>query len=129
MDNHKPSHNNKILPTEAGAQAEKIACQYLMKNGLDYIDKNYRTNAGEIDLIMQDQEYRVFVEVRARQQGDYGSSIETVTLSKQQRIIRAAKHYLQKKELFDKIDCRFDVIGIDAEKITWIKNAFMIHSG
>lgn len=69
----------------------------------------------------------IFVEVRFRRQANYGSSIETVRPDKQSRIIRSAKHYLQMHDLYDEVDCRFDVIGLDSsDKIVWIKDAFQV---
>ena len=76
---------------------------------------------------MEDGEDLVFVEVRLRCNADHGSSIETVTPTKQRRIIRTALHYLQATQQYDQVECRFDVIGIDAQqKITWIKDAFQV---
>ena len=108
-----------------GNQAEALACSYLQKQGLRLIERNYRIKSGEIDLIMQDKGVRVFIEVRCRFNPNYGSGIETVTALKRRRIVSATKHYLLEHNLYDKIDCRFDVIGIDAaQRITWIPNAF-----
>lgn len=116
-----------------GKEAESQACQYLVSQGLVFEDKNYRCPTGEIDLIMKDKTYLVFVEVRLRRDGDYGHGIETVTKAKRGRIIRSALHYLQHKKLLDKIYCRFDVIGLSSlgllppnEKFLWIKNAFEV---
>ena len=110
-----------------GQCAEFIAQRYLESQGLQCVEKNYSCRSGEIDLIMSDKETLVFIEVRSRQKADYGSSIETVQWNKQSRIIRSALHYLQKKGLYDQIDCRFDVIGLDnLQKIVWIKDAFQV---
>ena len=62
---------------------------------------------------MKDKDYYVFIEVRMRQNPEHGSSAESVTLSKQRRIIRSALHYLQKNDRMDKVDRRFDVLAID----------------
>jgi putative endonuclease len=67
------------------------------------------------------------VEVRYRKKARLGSGIESVTKSKQQKIIRAAKYYLLENKLFNKVNCRFDVIASwpnDAQKIQWVKDAF-----
>ncbi len=115
------SHKDK------GRQAEQAAQAYLEARQLYLIDRNYSCRYGEIDLIMQDKKVLVFIEVRSRQTSDYGSSIETVGLHKQSHIIRSALHYLQSKHLYDQIDCRFDVIGLDKlGNIVWIKDAFQV---
>lgn len=110
-----------------GKAAETLARHYLEEKGLILREKNYRYFGGEIDLIMQDQEIIVFVEVRLRNNKDYGSGFETITKSKQYKIIKTASHFLTKNNLFNKCFCRFDVISIqDKENITWIKNAFHV---
>ena len=115
------------IQQQTGALGEWEAQQYLEAQGLIFVDKNYKIKQGEIDLIMKDEEYHVFIEVRCRYHPDFGSSIETVTPGKQRRIIRTALHYLQKKDLLDQTDCRFDVVGIDAaRRIVWIKDAFQV---
>lgn len=115
------------LPTSQfiGSAAEDQACCYLQQHGLILIEKNYRRPQGEIDLIMRDQDYLVFVEVRFRQEADYGNSLETVSKHKQYRIIKTALCYLQEEKLLDKVNCRFDCIGIDStQNELWVKNAF-----
>lgn len=115
------------IQQQTGQLGEKEARRYLEAQGLTFVDKNYNTKGGEIDLIMKDGEYLVFCEVRCRYNPDFGSSIDTIQPTKQRRIIRTSLHYLQKKKLMDQIDCRFDVIGIDgSQRIIWIKDAFQV---
>lgn len=118
-------------PTQQlGHLAEQEACSFLENHGLNLLTANYSCSGGEIDLIMQDGDYRVFVEVRYRKNSRLGSGIESVTKSKQQKIIRAAKHYLISNNLYDKIKCRFDVIASwpnDKQKIQWVKDAFRVN--
>ena len=71
----------------AGTGAEDLACAYLQQNGLRLLARNYRCRSGEIDLIMRDGEYLVFVEVRYRKREAFGSAAETVSSSKRARII------------------------------------------
>jgi putative endonuclease len=110
---------------EIGQISEKTASAYLQKQGLKLIEKNFRCAQGEIDLIMKDKNYLVFVEVRFRKHRDYGNSIETISHNKQIHLIRTAQYYLQQHSLMYKANCRFDVLGLNREeKITWIKNVF-----
>lgn len=110
---------------KTGSLAEDLACNYLSKQGLTLVSRNYYCRLGEIDLIMRDKSYLVFIEVRYRNNSSFGSGAESVTLSKQAKLIKTAQFYLQQKKLIDKISCRFDVISVkDREKIEWIKNAF-----
>lgn len=70
----------------------------------------------------------VFVEVRYRKNTRFGSATDTVTPSKQAKIIRSAQRYLQQHKEFDEYICRFDVVGLESDlkypKINWIKDAF-----
>ena len=80
---------------DKGNHYEKLAKRYLEQQGLLWQQSNYRTRLGEIDLIMQDKQQLVFVEVRFRRHSQYGSGADTITHQKQQRIIKAAQHFLQ----------------------------------
>lgn len=89
---------DKFNQTE-GRTAETLACDFLQKQGLKLIQKNFNCPCGEIDLIMQDKEAVVFVEVRLRRHSHLGTAIETVNRQKQQKLIKTALLYLQKKTL------------------------------
>lgn len=109
-----------------GAQAENQAEKFLQQQGLVLQQKNFRCKAGEIDLIMRDQQYLVFIEVRLRSNRHFSSAVESVTWQKQQKITRAAQIYLLKHNLLDKVRCRFDVVTFDhlSGQPQWIKDAF-----
>ncbi len=63
-----------------GQAAEDIASRYLQKQGLVSVDSNFFSRRGEIDLIIRDNDYLVFIEVRYRKQTDYGHPLETINL-------------------------------------------------
>ena len=107
-----------------GQEAELIAAKYLNAQGLKLVTRNYRSRFGEIDLVMQDGASLVFVEVRLRKNKLFGGAEESITASKQHKIVITAEYYLQQH---GNQNCRFDVILMDKEdarNITWIKNAF-----
>lgn len=112
-----------------GEKAEQQALLFLQKQGLRLIVQNYTCYSGEIDLIMNDGIDIVFIEVRSRSRTDYGLASETITLSKQRKIIHTATHFLQKRECLYKVNSRFDIVAIQfvANKwqLEWIKNAFL----
>ncbi|TNE76619.1 MAG: YraN family protein [Gammaproteobacteria bacterium] len=119
--------------TTEGAKAESWAQNYLERQGLRIVTKNYRTRRGEVDLIMQHGETLVFVEVRLRTHKQFASAAQSIDHRKQQRIISAAQHYLQHQELWENIPCRFDAIclGKDADnsdsyQVEWLQNAFSL---
>ncbi len=82
---------------DIGQNFEKMACVYLQKQGLKLKDKNANFRVGEIDLIMTDHDQLVFVEVRYRKDNQYGGALASVTVQKQQKLIKAAQIYLQKE--------------------------------
>lgn len=127
-------HSRKI-----GAEAESTARQFLEKHGLTFKEKNFIAMnpagkiCGEIDLIMLDSTCYIFTEVKLREQADYGDTLEIITAQKQGRIKLAAKYYLTAHDLWDRVNCRFDVVGITPSRdarhhpiIVWIKNAFEV---
>lgn len=123
-----------------GQQAEDLVCHYLQKQKLKLVTRNYSCRYGEIDLIMRDKASLVFIEVRYRQNPSFGSSLETINWTKQNKVIRTAEYYLLTHHLPEKTACRFDVVGVkpsalalwqivsisklDRAQVEWIKNAF-----
>lgn len=114
------------MSQKIGFAAEEQARDYLTAQGLKWISSNYCCRVGEIDLIMRDSDFLVFIEVRARSTRAFGGAVASVTHSKQQKIIKTALCYLQAHKLQDKQPSRFDVVSLDGmpPRITWIKNAF-----
>ena len=109
---------------KVGGWYEKIAANYLEKNGLQIKVMNYRCKLGKIDLIARDGDELVFVEVKYRSSGANGDAIESVGYGKRKTISRVAKFYLMTHYHTVDLCCRFDVIGINGNRIKWLKNAF-----
>lgn len=93
-----------------GALGETLAAQMLERKGYRILARNYRTRAGEIDLIAADAQYLVFAEVKLRADARHGAPREFVTLAKQRRIIAAAEAWLCTSS--EQGQPRFDVIEI-----------------
>jgi len=110
-----------------GLQAQQAAEKHLQNKGYAILERNYRTMAGEIDLIARLENYVVFVEVKYRKNTKYGYPREAVNVTKQKRIINTAMQYIAEKQLTSQ-DFRFDVIEVLADeqlmKIMHIENAF-----
>jgi putative endonuclease len=104
-----------------GQAGEDEALAYLQRSGLRLLERNYRCKGGEIDLVMQERDAVVFVEVRKRAGKTFGGAAASVTPAKQQRLIIAAQHYLQRYRMPPA--CRFDVIAVDGTEMVWLKNA------
>jgi putative endonuclease len=112
---------------EKGGQAEVYARKYLIKQGLIWGSSNYRTRAGEIDLVMQTRcGTLVFVEVRQRASAAFGGAAASVTRRKQEKLIKAASYYLMTHPNEGNQGVRFDVLALDGNppRVTWIKQAF-----
>lgn len=108
-----------------GAQAEQVAAQFLQKNGLRLIQRNFRCRFGEIDLILRDGETLIFAEVRQRSRGDFGGAAASIDAHKQRRLILTAQHYLASLPHIP--PCRFDAVLLDAaDNVEWVKNAFEV---
>jgi len=111
-----------------GRRAERWAALYLRFRGYRVVERNYRTKAGEIDIIAEKGATLAFVEVKARSHGAYGSPREAVDEHKRRRITAAAALYLAgKRGRWDSL--RFDVVtvekgGLLGLRIEHVKGAF-----
>lgn len=109
-----------------GEAVERLVARWLVDQGLVPVAANQHAKGGELDLVMRDGETLVFVEVRHRADTRHGHPLETITATKQRRLVRAARFYLQRNRL--SCPCRFDVvavIGLPPElDIQWVVNAF-----
>ena len=96
-----------------GEEGEARAADYLVRQGLTLLEKNFKTQFAEIDLIAREGDWICFVEVKTRSSLGKGIPAEAVTRSKQQKIILAAQYFLKKKKManprfrFDVVDVRF----------------------
>jgi putative endonuclease len=111
-----------------GKIAEDIAADYLTKQDLKLIDRNFHCRFGEIDLIGLEQELLVFVEVRYRKNEHYLAVVETIDQHKCRKLVITSEYYLSRHKMYRSYQCRYDVIAITGELnkpvIEWIKNAF-----
>ena len=121
---NSPTNTRRI-----GAQYEAQAAQYLEQAGLTLIARNWYCRYGEIDLICCEANYLIFVEVRYRRHHQWGGAIESITHTKQQRLLRSAETFLQQHCQYQDYSCRFDAVFIskmldNSLDFNWIKNAF-----
>ena len=90
---------------------ESLAVKHLKARGCEILAQNYRARRGEIDIVVQDGEFTVFVEVKTRRSLRFGLPQAAVTRQKQRQISKVALAYLQAQNLLD-APCRFDVVAI-----------------
>lgn len=95
---------------DLGQLGEDLALNYLLKKGFTLQEKNYKFVKAEIDLVMYDGNFLVFVEVKTRQTAEIGEPYLAVTKSKQKQIIKAAHQYIVSRDL--DVHARFDVVSI-----------------
>lgn len=103
--------NNKSLNKQIGDKGEMLAKDYLEKNGLKIVERNYYKNKGEIDIIAFDKEVIVFIEVKLRNSLKYGHPLESINKKKIDKLINTASLYLQENKLESR-NIRFDVVSI-----------------
>lgn len=115
-----------------GRKGEDLAAEHLLKGGYRIIERNYRNNYGEIDIIALDLSRKiptfVFIEVKTRKNDLFSHPSEAVTRKKQMQISRVAMAYLAKNNLAEKAS-RFDVVAIllpddGLASVDLIQNAF-----
>ena len=111
-----------------GKLGEDLAVAELERRGYAILTRRYRTRHGEIDIVARDGDTIVFVEVKLKTAGEFGTAAESVTPWKQKRVVAMAVDYLARNRLMDR-PCRFDVVAIDlleggSPRITVITSAF-----
>jgi putative endonuclease len=97
---------------DAGDEAERTACAFLEKGGMRVVERNFRARGGEIDIVAREGDILVFVEVRYRNEEEFGAPEETVGLPKRRRIASAAREYLSRIPLSSWAEARFDVVAV-----------------
>lgn len=109
---------------QKGSCYENIAASFFESKGYVILEKNYRRQTGEIDLIADDHGVLVFAEVKYRARNAKGYPYEAVNAAKMRRIYRTAEWYLKEHRVPQGRPCRFDVVSILGEEVTHIVNAF-----
>ena len=113
---------------DTGILGEKLAKDFLKKQGYRIIETNYRCPPGEIDIIAKHKESLVFIEVRAKKSLEFGSPEESITPTKMERLRAAASHYQQAHSNLP-LSWRIDVVAVELDqkgkpsRIELIKNA------
>ena len=117
--------SKKITSSQKGKLAEKLAIDYLLAKGFELLACNYYTRHGEIDIIVQNKEFTVFVEVKYRKSKTFYHPRETVNSPKIKKILASSNDYIQKNNLNDH-NFRFDIIEISGSDfiLEHLENAF-----
>lgn len=97
---------------QLGAWGEDVAARYLLRHGYTILERNVRTRYGELDVIAQDGDTLVFIEVKTRRRGEFGSPALAVDWRKRRRLSQLALVYVGDRPL----GIRFDIIAITVPK-------------
>lgn len=110
---------------QTGRLGEELACDVLKKKGYEIVERNFRSNYGEIDIIAKKQDEIYFIEVKTRKNAVRAYACEAVDFRKQDRIIKTSEYFLQVNNLMEKT-VHFDVfeIYVEDKKYKYIKDCF-----
>jgi putative endonuclease len=116
-------------PRRLGDVWESRATEFLRSQGVRIIARGYSCRLGELDIVGCDESCLVVVEVRARGRGSLGTALESIGRHKQQRIVRATRHFIMRHPEWFSRPIRFDVIAVDDidtthPELRWVKHAF-----
>ncbi len=105
-----------------GRDGEDRAAAFLEKAGYRVVRRNLRLPGGEIDLVCRDRDVIVFVEVKLRTNGRFGSALGAVNGAKRDTLRRLAADFVQ--IVAPNAHFRFDVVAVDGDRMTLHRNAF-----
>ncbi|WP_223034587.1 YraN family protein [Hanstruepera marina] len=111
---------------ELGKKGEKLAVDYLLENGYDIVERNYRFDKAEVDIIAQLNDVLAIVEVKARSTADFGDPQDFVKPKQIKNLVKAVDEYVTVNDL--DVEVRFDIIAITkvgkGYNIEHLENAF-----
>lgn len=95
-----------------GRYGENATARRLAADGWEILDRNWRCPQGELDIVARDGADGVFVEVKTRRTGEFGSAVEAVDERKLARLRRLAAAWLESHPERRFVGIRIDVIGV-----------------
>ncbi len=109
-----------------GKQGENLAVEYLLEEGYEILERNWRFKHIEVDIIARQKDILVIAEVKTRSGNSYGEPSTAVDFRKQRYLIFAAERYLFSHYL--DLEVRFDIVSIIIDQgrtvLEHIKEAF-----
>jgi len=103
-----------------GQRGEDVAARELTRQGYQIVDRNWRCQVGEVDIIARRGGAWVFFEVRTRRGIEYGTPEESITLVKRQRMIDVALTYLGESDSMD-VDWSVGLVAIEMDRMGQIQ--------
>jgi putative endonuclease len=94
-----------------GAYGERVAAAHLVEAGMSILERNWRCDIGEIDIVAREGDTLVVCEVKTRRGAEYGSPLEKVTSDKAERLRRLAARWMADNRVHPP-DVRIDIVGV-----------------
>lgn len=111
---------------ELGKKGEQLAVDFLVENSYDIVERNYRFDKAEVDIIAKKGDILAIVEVKTRSSLDFGNPQDFVKPKQIKNLVKAADEYVTENDL--DVEVRFDIIAIVKENKTYniehLENAF-----
>ena len=111
---------------ELGEKGEALAVDFLLQNGYEIVERNYRFQKAEVDIIAKLKDTLAIVEVKTRSTIDFGNPQDFVKPKQIQRLVKAVDHFVNENKL--DVEVRFDIIAIVKTgkkfEIEHLENAF-----
>jgi putative endonuclease len=111
---------------ELGKKGEQLAVDFLLKKNYQIVERNYRFDKAEIDIIAKNENILAVIEVKTRSTTDFGDPQDFVKPKQIQRLVKAVDEYVTVNDL--DVEVRFDIIAIVKQDkgfhIQHLKNAF-----
>jgi len=111
---------------ELGKHGEQLAIDFLIENGYEILERNYRFDKAEVDIIAQQKDILAVVEVKTRSSLDFGNPQDFVKPKQIKNLVKAVDEYVTENNL--DVEVRFDIIAIlqkgNAFEIEHLENAF-----
>lgn len=95
-----------------GAFGEGHARRFLEARGYTFVEANWRTSGGEIDLVLRDGPHLVFVEVKTRRGERAGRAEEAVSAEKAERMMATAERYVVEHPEVEDLIWRCDIVAV-----------------
>jgi putative endonuclease len=108
-----------------GKAGEDMAARLLEESGFRIIKRNFRSKAGEVDIVAEDHGTLVFVEVKAWNSYGWENLEYSINKKKQKKIVETAKIFLENYREYNSSQVRFDVIFIGPGFVRHLVSAFM----
>lgn len=111
---------------ELGKKGEQLAVDFLLKENYKIIERNYRFDKAEVDIIARKDDILAIIEVKTRSTKDFGDPQDFVKPKQIKNLVKAVNEYVIENNLESEV--RFDIIAVVKEKkgfsIKHLENAF-----